>query len=109
MEYKVNDILVWTWGYDCTYVHFFKVVRTTNASVEIVEVETIDEGEYRGTSIPSETIKKDSRYNGTYRVKKNGFINMDKASDSSFGFPQSICKKWDGRPQRWDSGYQFNA
>jgi hypothetical protein len=36
--YKVGDILVCSWGYDQTNIDFYQVIRTTKASVEIVEI-----------------------------------------------------------------------
>lgn len=38
MKYKVNDILVSSYGYNCTLVDFYKVVKATEKSIWIQEL-----------------------------------------------------------------------
>ena len=95
-NFKKGDIIVKTYGYDCTLIDFYEVVRTTACGVELRELNQESEGNHSGFcwAVPG-SYK--SEKTTLYRLKKNGNPNLG-------AYSYSIL--WDGKPVRWNSGYQ---
>ena len=93
-NFKKGDIIVETYGYDCTYVDFAEVVGTTPCSVELRSLNKESEGNHSGFcwAIP-----------GSYKSEKTFKYRLNK-----YGRPNikgSYAILWDGKPVWWNSGY----
>ena len=93
--YKVGDVLFAIWGYDCTIIDFYKVVRTSKKMIWVVPVESTKEyghgcGYYAGLikagdkfkSFEAQKVKSsnpyiDSHYLHRYDGKKHYFSDPD--------------------------------
>jgi hypothetical protein len=93
--YKIDDVIVNTWGYEQTNVEFYKVVKVLPKSIEIVAVQSSQvEGSMYGHGMACELTPTDTVIPGkgyTLRVKEKGYLSN----------PQSYYyfHKWSGQPQ----------
>lgn len=110
---KVGDILISSWGYDQTNIEFFKVVKVSDFSVwiqqlnnKIVEVTgwahekvvASDSSEYqvRNWDVPGEYITK------TYPIHRHKVKQFSWNDENSYYVSLnsfSFAKKWDGKPR----------
>lgn len=88
-EYQIGDILYASWGYDQTNINFYRVVRTTAATITIEEIgkDVKEDGLMCGKATPNGVAKNDKIV--TKRVGKYGRVKL-----SSFEY----ARKWDGKP-----------
>ena len=94
--YKVGDIIVNSWGWEQTNINFYQVVRVTNKTIEIKEIESkIVDGSMYAHGMACDVVPKINSFleiGASYklRVYANGRLSCPKS--------YYYMKKWDGRP-----------
>jgi hypothetical protein len=97
-NYKVGDILVYSWGHDETFVEFYQVVRRTPSTVSVRRIasKTVPGSEYRGSArvvaLPGQFLE-----SGKLLAKRvqpstaqpEGYISM----------PHGLLSRWNGEPR----------
>lgn len=95
---EINDVVYSNGGYNCTDVHFYKVVGVTPKSIKLVELKQNVKGDYRGYCSPMEETKNDTEF--VARLNKNNeyIITHHKR------FKEWI-RLFEGEEIWWDSGF----
>ena len=97
MKYKVNDILVSSFGYNCTLVEFYKVVKATDKTLWLKELKwkfTEDDGYGQAGKVIPEDVEI-----GSIIMKRQPSEGMESVKISS-------CERaymWNGQPVYYNS------
>lgn len=98
---KVGMILVCSFGYNCTLVNFYKVVRVTNSSVWLQQLESQWESHdgygQVGKVIPSNHETKDKPF--MRRIQHRHYDNQEYVMISKYQYAYI----WDGKPEYYNS------
>lgn len=98
---KVDDILVSSYGYNCTLVEYYRVKRVTNCSVWLQKLETkhsYNDDEYgqSGKVIPGkETLDKPIMR----RISRDNYSNTFYVAINKYKY----AYQWDGNPTYYNS------
>jgi hypothetical protein len=91
-DYKVGDVIVYSWGYDQTNVDFYQVVRVpSNKTVVIKQIctEITEDGFMSGKSVARVNDFREGAVEETKRPNERGSVS----------FSCGWGRKWDGRAQ----------
>lgn len=98
---QIGDILVSSYGYNCSLVSFYKVVRVTKASVYLQELRykfTEHDGYGQaGKVIPSNEESSSEPF--MRRVGRHNYNNQEFVAISKYEYAYA----WDGNPVHYDS------
>lgn len=98
--FKVNDILVAKFGYNCTLVRFYKVLKVTETQIQFVEIDSqmVDHDGYgqAGHVMPLEID-----IVGKKIIRRKVYVNGDYVSVKVDDY--IWAKKWDGNKVHFDS------
>jgi hypothetical protein len=98
--YKVGDILVSSWGYDQTNIDYFQVVRTSDKSVWIREIESFKHPEegLQGTCMPD----KDNFKTWSLMHKRNEAVRRNVQADGYVKVTDSHgARAWNFEPNHY--------
>lgn len=98
---EINDVVYSNGGYNCTNVHFYKVIGVTPKSIKLVELKQNVKGDYRGYCSPMEETKNDTVF--VARLNKNNDYIITHYKGSSWG--KELVRLFEGEEIWWDSGY----
>lgn len=90
-QIEVGDVFVYTWGYDQTNVQFFQVLKVSEKTVVVREIET-------------EAVTEEGFMNDRCVARRDKFKNEEPLrklvqADGSLRFDYGTARRWDGRPQ----------
>tara|TARA_R110000868_G_scaffold293968_1_gene554451 strand:+ start:670 stop:996 length:327 start_codon:yes stop_codon:yes gene_type:complete len=97
---KVGDILVCSFGYNCTFVEFFKVIELKNGFAKFYKIENettewdvkIGIGKKTSVDVPQKSTDKVLRRK--IKISTSSSIHYEYIKIDDY----SICHIWDGQP-----------
>lgn len=94
--FNVDDILEATFGYDCTLVNFYRVLRVTKTQVYLTEIESeiVDHDGYGQAGHVRPVITKVIGDPFRRKIQDSGYVKIQ---------DYMWAKKWDGKPVHFDS------